>query len=84
VCKKESHDLSLNGATKLCTSTKECNKLNLTATQYSDWSIIMIGPGGLLLVVPMYMQFQLQFIDGVPKKNTAKLRHLILSSTVTD
>jgi hypothetical protein len=28
----------------------------------------MIGPGGLLLVVPMYMQFQLHFIDGVAKK----------------
>ncbi len=27
----------------------------------SDWSIIMIGPGGLLLVVPTYTQFQLQF-----------------------
>jgi hypothetical protein len=26
-----------------------------------DWSIITIGPGGLLLVVPMYMQFSLQF-----------------------
>jgi hypothetical protein len=40
---------------------KECNKLDLIAAQYSDWSIIMIGPGGLLLVVPKYMQFQLQF-----------------------
>jgi hypothetical protein len=26
----------------------------------SDWSIIMIGLGGLLLVVPTYMQFRLQ------------------------
>jgi hypothetical protein len=35
----------------------------------SDWSIIMIGPGGLLLVVPTYMQFQ-SFIGGVAKKNS--------------
>jgi hypothetical protein len=27
----------------------------------SDRSIIMIGPSGLLLVVPTYMQFKLQF-----------------------
>jgi hypothetical protein len=38
------------------TSKKECNKLDLTAA-----SIFLIGLGGLLLVVPMYMQFQLQF-----------------------
>ncbi len=50
----------------------------------SDWSIIMIGPGGLLLVVSMYMQFQLQFYWwGCQKKKTAKLRHLILLSRVT-
>jgi hypothetical protein len=36
----------------------------------------MIGPGGLLLVVPTYMQFQL--LVRLPKKKTAKLRHLIL------
>jgi hypothetical protein len=27
----------------------------------SDWSIVLIGPGGLLLVFPTYMQFQSQF-----------------------
>jgi hypothetical protein len=27
----------------------------------SDWSLIMLGPGGLLLVVPTYVGFQLQF-----------------------
>jgi hypothetical protein len=27
----------------------------------SDWSIIMIGRGGFLLVVPTNMEFQLQF-----------------------
>jgi hypothetical protein len=41
----------------------------------------MIGPGGLLLVVPTYTQFQ-SFIGGVAKK-TAKLKHLILLSRVT-
>jgi hypothetical protein len=37
--------------------------INWTQPWFSifDWSIIMIGPGGLLLVVPTYMQFQLQF-----------------------
>jgi hypothetical protein len=36
----------------------------------SDWLIIMIGPGGLLLVVATYMQFPLQFYWwGCPKNN---------------
>jgi hypothetical protein len=43
-----------------------------------NWSIIMIGPGGFLLVVPTYMQFQLQFYWWGCQKKTAKLRHLIL------
>jgi hypothetical protein len=52
----------VKGATQLCTSKEECNKLDLTASQYfSDWSTIMIGPDGLLLVVATYMLFQLQF-----------------------
>jgi hypothetical protein len=53
----------VKGTTQLCTSKKECNKLDLTAPHLSisDLSIIMIGPGGLLLVVPTYMQFRLQF-----------------------
>jgi hypothetical protein len=39
----------VKGATQLCTSKKECNKLDVTVAQYiSDWSIIMIGPVGLL------------------------------------
>jgi hypothetical protein len=49
----------------------------------SDWSIIMIGPGGLLLVVPMNMQFQLQFYCWGCPKQTAKLKHLIFLSRVT-
>jgi hypothetical protein len=36
----------VNGTTQLYNSQKECNKLDLTAV------IILIGPGGLLLVVP--------------------------------
>ncbi len=33
--------------------TKECNKYDLIAAQcFSDWPIIMTGPGGSLLVVP--------------------------------
>ncbi len=36
-----------------------------------DWSIIKIGPDGLVIVVPMYMQFQLQFYWwGCRKKNS--------------
>ncbi len=48
-----------------------------------DWSIIMIGPGGLLLVVPTYMQFELQFYWWGCQKEKPKLRHLILLSRVT-
>jgi hypothetical protein len=34
-----------------------------------DWPIIMIGPGGLLLVVRTYMQsFEKSIMGGVPKK----------------
>jgi hypothetical protein len=52
----------VKGATQLCTSQKEGNKLDLTAAQYF-WLVDHNGdgPGGLLLVVPTYMQFQLQF-----------------------
>jgi hypothetical protein len=39
----------------------------------SDLSIIMIGPGGLLLVVPIYLQFQFQFYWWVAKKKKTKL-----------
>jgi hypothetical protein len=42
---------------------------------------MMIGPGGLLLVVPKYLNDS--FIGGVAKNKTAKLRHLILLSIVT-
>ncbi len=33
------------------------NMIWLLLIPVSDWSIIMIGPGGLLLVVPTYLQF---------------------------
>jgi hypothetical protein len=49
----------------------------------SYWSIIMIGPDGLLLVVPTYMQFPLQFYWWGCQNKTAKLRHLILLTRVT-
>jgi len=37
---------------------EECNKYDLSECLLPvfDWSIIMIGPGGLLLVVPTYLQ----------------------------
>jgi hypothetical protein len=74
----------VHGATQLCTSKRECNKYwTWLQLSISDWSIIMIGPCGLLLVVPTNMQLQLQFYWWVAKKKTAKLRHLILLSTVT-
>jgi hypothetical protein len=43
----------------------------------------MIGPGGLLLVVPRICSSSYSFIGGVAKKKPAKLRHLILLSRVT-
>jgi hypothetical protein len=46
----------------------------------SDWLVIMIGLGGLLLVVPLYVQFSYSFIGGVKKELN---RHLILLSRVT-
>ncbi len=43
----------MEGEATLCTSRKECNECDLTAalSSVSDWSIIMIDPRGLLLVV---------------------------------
>jgi len=73
----------VKGTTLLCTSKTECNKLDLTQ-YFSDWSIIMISRGGLLLVVPTYMQFEFQFYWwGCKKKKKLNFRHLILSSRVT-
>ncbi len=41
---------------------EECDKYDLTAVfPVFDWLSIMIGPGGLLLVVPTYLKSQFQF-----------------------
>jgi hypothetical protein len=74
----------VKGSTQLCTSKKECNKLDLTAAQYfwlvdhNDWSrwfdisssYVYAVRGTVLLV-------------GLSKKKTAKRRHLTLLSRVT-
>jgi hypothetical protein len=73
----------VEGATQLGTSRKDCTKFDLTVAQYFWLVDIMIGPGGLLLVVPTYMQFHLQFYWWGCQKKTAKLRHLILLWRVT-
>jgi hypothetical protein len=61
-------------------SVMNCTWLRLSI---SDSSIIMIGPRGLLLVVPKYMQFYVQFYWWGCQRKAAKLRHLILLSRVT-
>jgi len=38
----------------------------------SDWPILMIAPGGLLLVVPHLLQSQISFMCGVAKKQITK------------
>jgi hypothetical protein len=48
-------------AGKCCAPARdECNKYDLVLPVF-DWPIIMIGLGGLLLVVPIYLQSSLQF-----------------------
>jgi hypothetical protein len=37
----------------LIPAREHCNKYDLTAAPCSDWPIIMIGRGGLILVVPV-------------------------------
>jgi hypothetical protein len=74
----------VKGATQLCTSQKECNKLHLTAAQYfwlidlSDWSrwFAISSP-------PCICSSSFSFIGEVAKKQIAKLRHLIILSRVT-
>jgi hypothetical protein len=82
----------VKGATQLCTSKKQCNKLDLTAAlliavykqigtiwlvNHSAWSTC------LLLVVPQICSSNYSFIGGVAKKKSAKLKRLILLSKVT-
>ncbi len=67
-----------------CTSKKEYNKLDLTTAQYfglvdhNDWSRWFAISSPQIYVVPVTV-----LLVGLPKKRTAKLRHLILLSRVT-
>ncbi len=68
--------VAAKGTTQVCTSKKGVYVTNWTRLRLSisDWSIMLIGPGGLLLVVPTYMQFQLDsFIGGVAKNKQLNL-----------
>jgi hypothetical protein len=73
----------VKGAAQLCTSKKECNKLDLTAAQYfwllnhNDWSRWFVTSSPHIYAVPVTV-----LLVGLPKKR-AKLRHLILLSRVT-
>jgi hypothetical protein len=61
----------VKGATQLCTSEKEL-------VDHNDWS------RWFAIIVPTYMQFQLQvYWWCCQKKETAKLRHLIWSHSAT-
>jgi hypothetical protein len=70
----------VKGATQLCTSQKECNKLHLTAAQYfwladyNDWSRFAISSP------PCVCRSRFSFIGGIATKEAVKLRHLILLS----
>jgi hypothetical protein len=67
----------------VCTSKKECNKLNLTLAQYfrlvdhNDWARWFAISSSHIYAVPVTT------IGGVAEKKAAKLRHLILLSKVT-
>jgi len=59
-----------------CTCKKECNKYDLTIAQcfVSNWAIIMIGPCGLLLVVPPPICcLSFSFMGGVEQEYITKL-----------
>ncbi len=49
----------VKGTTQLCTRLKSVINWTWLQLSISHWSIIMIGSGGLLLVVPTYMQLRL-------------------------
>jgi hypothetical protein len=59
----------------MCTRRKLCNKYDLTAMlSISDWPIIMVGPGGLLFVVPQPICCpSFSFMGGVAKEYIIKL-----------
>jgi hypothetical protein len=70
--------------TQLCTSKIECNKLYLTAAQYfslvdyNDWSRWFAISSPHVHAVPVTV-----LLVGLPKRKTAKIKHLILLSRVT-
>jgi hypothetical protein len=53
---------------KRAPAREECNKYDRTAFPCFWLANIMIGAGGLLLVVPTYLQSMFQFIGGIAKK----------------
>jgi len=73
----------VKGATQMCTSKKECNKLDLSAVQYfclvdhTDWSRWFAMSSSHIYAVPLTI-----LLVGLPKK-TDKRRHLIFLSRVT-
>ncbi len=75
----------VKGAAQLCTSKKECRKLDVTAAQYfrlvddNDWSRWFTISSSHVYAC----SFGYSFIGGVAKKERAKLRRLILLSRVT-
>ncbi len=70
---------------QLCTPPKKsvinCTWLRLSISHWLITMITMIGPGGLLLVVPHVYAVSVLLV-GLPKEK-AKLRHLILLSRGT-
>jgi len=68
----------VKGATEWCTSTKEYNKLDLTAAQYfglvdhNDCCRWFATSSPEVYAVPATV-----LLVGLPKKKTAKLRHLL-------
>jgi hypothetical protein len=72
----------VKGATQLCTSKNECNKLDLTEAQYFYLVDYNDRSGGLLLVVPHVYAVSVWLVQ-LPKKQIAKRRHLSLLSKVT-
>jgi hypothetical protein len=60
----------VQGSAALHTCKKECNKYDLLLLSVSGWPIIMIGPGGLLLVVPHLFPVPVSVLLVVLQKST--------------
>ncbi len=75
----------VKGATRLCTSKKECNKLDLIAAQYF-WLVNQNDYSRWFAISSPYVYTVLVtvLLVGLPKEKTAKLRDLILYSRVTN